>query len=200
MKYTQNNSVDNSNSFVVGPQLKSLNLIFNPCLRDESIHMIASVFPNLQLLNFSYSHNISEEGIFHVLRTCSEIKHLNLAGCLGMKLRRMNFDVPKLEVLNLSDTNVDDESLCVISKCCRGLLQLVLDDCAVVTEMGVKHALEKCTQLREINLKYGPKVCGDVLASLIFSRPSLRKITIPVGYRFSDREMELLSRQGCIVC
>ncbi|KEH28627.1 F-box/RNI superfamily protein [Medicago truncatula] len=107
---------------------------------------------------------------------------------------------PKLEVLNLSHTNVDDETLCVISKCCRGLLQLVLDGCAAVTEMGVKHALEKCTQLREINLKYGPKVRGDVLASLIFSRPSLRKITIPLGYRFSDREMEHLSRQGCIVC
>jgi len=201
MKYTQNNSVDNSNLFVVGPQLKSLHLTSSPCLRDESsIKMIASVFPNLQLLNFSYCYNISKEGIIHVLRTCPEIKHLNLTGCLGRKLRGMNFDVPKLEVLNLSHTNVDDETLCVISKCCRGLLQLILEGCAVVTDKGVKHALEKCTQLREINLKYGPKMRGDVLASLIFSRPSLRKITIPVDYRFSHKEMELLSRQGCIVC
>jgi hypothetical protein len=197
IKYTQ--SVDNSNSFVVGAQLKSLHLTFNLCLRDESIKMIASVFPNLQLLNFMYCYNISEEGIFHVLRTCSEIKHLNLTGCLGRNLRGMNFDLPKLEVLKLSHTNVDDETMSVISKCCRGLLKLSLKGC-IVTEMGVNHVLEKCTQLREINLKYCPEVHGDVLASLIFSRPSLRKLTTPYGYCFSDREMELLSRQGCIVC
>jgi len=199
MKYTQYNSVDNSNSIVVSPQLKSLHLNFNSYIRDESIKIIASIFPNLQLLNFSYCPAISEEGIFQVLRTCSNINHLNLTRCLRVRLRGMNFEVPKVEVLNLSYTNVDDDTLSVISKCCRGLLQLLLEGCYLVTEKGVKYVLEKCTQLREINLKRCRQVHGDVLASLIFSRPSLRKLTTPVGYRFSAREMELLSRQGCIV-
>jgi hypothetical protein len=180
IKKTQtNNSADNSNSFVASPQLKSLHLISSTWLQDESIKRIASVFANLQLLDLSFCYNISEEGIFQVLRTCSDIKHLNLTGCLGRKLRRMNFEVPKLEVLNLSYTNVDDETLFVISKCCRGLLQLLLEWCIVVTEMGVKHVVEKCTQLREIDLKYCLKVHCDVLGSLIFSRPSLRKFTTP---------------------
>ena len=78
MKYAQNNSVDNSNSFVVSPQLKSLHMISNSLIRDESIKMIAALFPNLQLLNLSSCYNISEEGIFHVLKTCSDIRHLNL--------------------------------------------------------------------------------------------------------------------------
>ncbi|KEH28634.1 F-box/LRR protein [Medicago truncatula] len=199
MKCTQN-SVDNSNSLFVSPQLKSLHLISSQWLRDKSFKMIASVFPNLQLFNLSYCFPISEEGIFQVLRTCSELRHLNLTGLRGWKLHGMNFEVPKLEVLNLSYTNVNDKTLCVISKCCRGLLQLLLELCYLVTQKGVKYVLEKCTQLREINLKRCVQVDDDVLTSLIFSRPSLRKLTSPYGYRFSDREMELLSRQGCIVC
>jgi hypothetical protein len=57
--------------------------------------------------------------------------------------------VPKLEVLNLSNTKVDDETLYVISKNCCGLLYLSVDDCNDVTEKGVKHVEENCSQLRE---------------------------------------------------
>jgi len=39
----------------------------------------------------------------------------------------------------LSYTYVDDEALKVITLKCRGLLQLLLEDCCNVTEKGVKH-------------------------------------------------------------
>jgi hypothetical protein len=64
----------------------------------------------------------------------------------------MNFAVPKLEVLKLSRAKVDDEALYVISKNCCGLLELSLEDCDDVTEKGVKHVVENCSQLREIKL------------------------------------------------
>jgi hypothetical protein len=51
----------------------------------------------------------------------------------------------------LSYTQVDDETLYVISKSCRGLLQLSLEDCYFVTEKGVNHVVENCTQLKDIN-------------------------------------------------
>jgi len=112
----------------------------------------------------------------------------------------MNFRVPKLEVLNLSSTSVGDETLYVISKNCRGFLELFLEKCYDVTKKGVMHVVENCTQLREINLNCCFNVHGDVLASLILSRPSLRRITTPFHYPLRNREMELLSRQGCIFC
>ncbi|PNX76466.1 F-box/LRR-repeat protein [Trifolium pratense] len=144
--------VENYDSLVefgVYPQLKSLYLGQNSWLNDESIIMFASVFPNLQMFDLNYCCNISE-GICQVLTKCSKIKHLNLAGCSKVKMHQMNFAVPKLEVLNLSDTEVDDESLYVISKNCCGLLQLLLKYCNGVTENGVKHVVENCTQLREV--------------------------------------------------
>ncbi|GAU36088.1 hypothetical protein TSUD_276990 [Trifolium subterraneum] len=145
-------SVENYDSlaqFGVCTQLKSLYLGQNSWLSDENIIMFASVFPNLELFDLNYCCNISE-GVCQVLRKCSKIKHLNLAGCSKVKMHRLNFAVPKLEVLNLSNTKVDDESLYVISKNCCGLLQLLLKYCNGVTEKGVKHVVEQCTQLREV--------------------------------------------------
>jgi len=191
---------DRATLFAASPQLKSLRFTCNSWLRDESIKIFASIFPNLQLLDLSYCDNISEESICQVLRSCSEIRQLNLARDSRMKLRGMNFEVPKLEVLNLSHTKVDDEALYVISKSCRRLLQLLLERCCDVTEKGVKYVVENCTQLREINLMGCDKVHHNVVASMVLSRPSLRKIIAPARYCFSDRERELFSRQRCLVC
>ena len=43
-----------------------------------------------------------------------------------MKLHSINFVVPKLEVLDLSGTTIDDETLHVISENCCGLLQIII--------------------------------------------------------------------------
>ncbi|PNX81665.1 F-box/LRR protein, partial [Trifolium pratense] len=105
-------SVHNSDSFVefgVRPQLKSLYLGLNSWLSNESIIMFASVFPNLQLLDlwsFKPLNDISE-GICEVLRKCSKIRHLKLNGCSRVNLLGLNFVVPNLEVLNLSDFLVE---------------------------------------------------------------------------------------------
>jgi len=101
----------------------------------------------LELLDLNSCNKISE-GICQVLRRCCRIRHLNLAHCSRVKLLGMNFVVPQLEVLNLSDTKVDDETLYLISKNCCGLLELLLKDCYHVTKKGVKHVVENCTQLR----------------------------------------------------
>ncbi|KAK2368748.1 F-box/LRR-repeat protein [Trifolium repens] len=150
---SENDVVGNSDSLVefgVYPQLKSLYLGNNSWLSDEIITMFASSFPNLQLLDLnSCNCNHISEGICEVLRKCCKIRHLNLAYCSRVKILGMNFVVPNLEVLDLSFSKVDDETLYVISKNCCGLLQLLLEACDDVTEKGVKHVLENCTLLRD---------------------------------------------------
>ncbi|GAU46501.1 hypothetical protein TSUD_285830 [Trifolium subterraneum] len=141
--------VGNSDSLVdfgVYPQLKSLYLGKNSWLSDKIITKFASIFPNLPLLDLNNCKRISE-GICQVLRKCGRIKHLNLAYCSRVKLLGMNFAVPNLEVLNLSHTTVDDETLYLISKNCCGLLQLSLKFAKGITKKGLKHVVENCTQL-----------------------------------------------------
>jgi F-box/leucine-rich repeat protein 2/20 len=187
--------------FGVYRQLKSLYLAHNLWLSDESIIMFASNFPNLQLLDLKSCTNISEEGIIgQVLRRCFKIKHLNLAYCSRVKILRMDFGVSKLEVLNVSNTRVDDEALYVISKNCCGLLQSLLENCSDVTGKGVMNMVENFKQLREISLRNCFRVHSNVIVSMILSRPSLRKINLPCYYRLSGNDHELLSRQGCYVC
>ena len=147
------------------------------------VFLIADCFPLLEELDLSNpklidGYGISEEGIGQVLRRCCNIRHLNIACCSRVNLCGMKFDICKLEALNLSDTIVDDKTLYVISKSCCGLLQLLLEKCYCVTSNGVKHVVENCTLLREIDLRGCYRVDKDVVTLMGFSRPSLRKITV----------------------
>lgn len=184
---------------VVNCQVKSLYLGNNSLLRDESVEMFASVCPSLEVLDLSSCCGISE-GVVEVLRRCCEVRHLSLAFCSGVELAGLNFEVPKLEELNLSRSGVDDEMLSVISKCCRGLLHLDLENCSGVTANGVRQVVGKCTRLREINLGSCDEVGANVVAWMVFSRPSLRRIMAPPSFDLSDGQKELLLRHGCLVC
>ncbi|AES86372.1 putative leucine-rich repeat domain, L domain-containing protein [Medicago truncatula] len=141
-------------------------------INPANVFLIANCFPNLQQLNLTGCSGMSDEGITHVLRICCNITHLNLSSCRNVKLRGMNFEVLKLETLDLSCSSVDDETLYVISKYCRGLLQLSLQYNQNVTEKGVKHLVENCTQLREIKLEGCYKVHSSLLC---YTQPSLLK-------------------------
>lgn len=184
---------------VVNCQVKSLYLGSNSLLGDESVEMFASVCPGLEVLDLSSCCGISD-GVVEVLRRCCEVRHLSLAFCSGVKLAGLNFQVPKLEELNLSGSGVDDEALSVISKCCCRLLHLDLENCSRVTAKGVRHVVENCTRLREINLVSCYEVAASVVAWMVFSRPSLRRIMAPPSFDLSDGQRELLLRHGCLVC
>ncbi|XP_058742502.1 uncharacterized protein LOC131614997 [Vicia villosa] len=185
--------------FGVYPQLNSLNMSCNSWLGDETIIMYASVFPNLHRLELTCYRKISYQSIVHVIRRCHKISHLDLSFS-WLKPLAMDFELPKLKMLNLSFSNADDETLYSISKSCCGLLQLFINSCLGCTEKGVKHVVEKCTQLREIHLRDCSKVRTNVAASVLFSSPSLRKITAPPHIHFSESERKLFLRRGCVVC
>ncbi|PNX72642.1 F-box/LRR-repeat protein [Trifolium pratense] len=180
--------------------LTSLTCSFVGCLRSTEMSKIANCFPNLQLFYLNHCYDIHEESIAHVLKTCCNIRHLNLDRCSGVKLHGINFQVPKLEVLNLSYTEFDDQTLDVISKICRGLLQLVLESCHNITKEGVMHVVENCTQLREINLKCCVEVLSEVITLMVSSSLSLRKIIVPYRGLFTNEQIQLFLCQGCLIC
>ncbi|XP_058732691.1 uncharacterized protein LOC131604257 [Vicia villosa] len=195
--------VRNSNSSmdcIVNSQLKSLYLAHCQELTDETIIRLSPILSNLQLLDLNSCRLISDESICQVLRRFCNIRHLNLANCSRVNLLvGMNFELLKLEVLNLSYTAVHDEALYAISKGCRGLLHLNLKNCHYVTCKGVKYVVENCTQLREINLQNCDKVHGNV-SSMLLSSSSLRKIIAPPHIHFTRKTMKLFSHHGCRVC
>ncbi|GAU35696.1 hypothetical protein TSUD_258710 [Trifolium subterraneum] len=181
-------------------EMKSLHLAYNPFLNDETIKWFTSICPNLELLDVSNCSCISE-GIVEVLRSC-KIIYLNLSSCPEVNLHGMNFEVPKLEVLNLSFTRIDDKTLDAISKSCLGLLQLELERCYNITEKGVKQVVENCTRLKEINLRHCCKVSVGVSLwmGMVLSSPSLRKIMTPPHFFPNHRKWKPLLNHGCFLC
>jgi len=57
--------------------------------------LIAYPFPYMQQFDLNDCRYIFEEGTSHVLRTCSNISHLNLTDCSRVKLPEINFIVSK---------------------------------------------------------------------------------------------------------
>ncbi|MED6203056.1 hypothetical protein PIB30_111836 [Stylosanthes scabra] len=124
--------------------------------------------------------------------------------CIGGDLPQfqfwVNFEVPTLFVLNLSSCSISDEELSLLSKSCYNLKELTLDFCDEITDNGVKQVVKNCKQLRRINLMCCPKVTCDVVAWMVFARPSLRKI-VPPYPDSSDivRQRDFFLHHGCFV-
>ncbi|ESW07789.1 hypothetical protein PHAVU_010G159100 [Phaseolus vulgaris] len=169
---------DSMRDFVVNPEVKKVYLGDNVLLSDASLIKFVSICPSLQLLDIIGCEGVSGEGIVEVLKRCSEIRHLNLANT-GMKVFEIDFEVSKLEVLNLSGSKIEDEALSMISRRCSGLLLLNIQSCWHVTAKGVVEVVENCRRLKELNLKNCRLVSDDFVAWLEFSKPSLRTVATP---------------------
>lgn len=185
--------------FRINPRVKSLNLAGNESLSDECIKKIALCCPNLQELKISNCPTVTEEGIREVLRNCGEISSLEMNRCLGIKCLDIDFELSKLEILRAEGPAMDDEALAMIAKKCHGLLQLDLEGCLNVTAKGVNDVVQNCERLREINLKWCDNVKVDIIAHMVFSRPSLRKIIPPCGFVLTDKQRSFFLRHGCLV-
>ncbi|GAU16180.1 hypothetical protein TSUD_298100 [Trifolium subterraneum] len=154
MKYTRigKNIVENS---------KSLNdFVLNPQLK--SLHLADSLC-------------LTNESLIIFASIFPNLQLLDLGDC-----KDISDEVPKLEMLNLSNTCIDDETLYVISNCCFGLLQLALNFCENVTNKGVKHMIENCKQLREIDLECCDKVCANIVEKMIYFSEKLLDILMSV--------------------
>ncbi|GAU47710.1 hypothetical protein TSUD_177150 [Trifolium subterraneum] len=149
------------------------------------------VYPRLKSLYLAYNSWLSDEVINTFASIFPNLQLLDLNSC------DISEEVLTLEVLSLSNSGIDDSSLYMISKSCSGLLQLDLTNCLDVTEKGVMQVVANCTQLREIYLQGCSKVAADV-DSMVYIRPSLRKITTP-NFSSSQSRMKAFLCRGCLV-
>ncbi|MED6225376.1 hypothetical protein PIB30_093026 [Stylosanthes scabra] len=186
---------------VVNSHVKCLYLARNSWLNDASVTMLASVCPNLEMMDLSICHGVSK-GAIEVLWSCRKIQRMNLAH-FGYDMFpfqfRVCFDVPTLFVLNLSGLGISNEDLSFISKSCYKLKELELTSCHKITTMGVKQAVKNCKQLRTITLSFCRKVSAGVVAWMVSARPSLRQIRPPPQFHFDEGQRDLFLRRGCFV-
>ncbi|KAH9667285.1 f-box domain-containing protein [Citrus sinensis] len=191
---------DFTTPLVINPQVKSLHLARNGNLSDEFLKKLAVLCPNLEVIDLSHCLGITEEGIGEILKSCCEIKCLEIKRCRAVFDLGIDLELPKLEVLQASGSALNDHALKMIANTCSRILHLDLDNCLNVTTSGVKEVVEHCRTLREINLRWCDEVNVDIVAWMVFSRPSLRKIIPPCGFAPTESQKNFFLRHGCLVC
>ncbi|KAG2729429.1 hypothetical protein I3843_01G244300 [Carya illinoinensis] len=199
MERTNIGKEDLTTDFVVNPRVKALNLAQNGKLGNESIKTLVTVCPSLQVLDLSSCWEITGESISEIFKSCREIRHLEINQCRGIKEFMIDFELSELEELSAKGSGINDDALAMIGKRSCRLRRLELAGCLSVTDKGVKQVLKNCRGLREINLKWCDNVNIEI-AWMVFSRPSLRKITLPSGgFLSTERLRNLFLRHGCFV-
>lgn len=183
---------------VVNTSIKSLFLAQNNHLDDGFIKNAVHVFPNIELLDIAYCHNVTEAGILEILKICQQLKSLEVKGCSEVNSLQIDFVVPRLEVLRAQKLPIDDEALASIGKRCPNLSDLDLKQCRNVTAKGVKEVILNCRGLKQINLSWCDNISIDV-AWMVFSRPSLRKIIVPSHLLPGINGKNFFLRHGCLV-
>nr|XP_029151361.1 F-box/LRR-repeat protein 14-like isoform X2 [Arachis hypogaea]XP_029151362.1 F-box/LRR-repeat protein 14-like isoform X2 [Arachis hypogaea]XP_029151363.1 F-box/LRR-repeat protein 14-like isoform X1 [Arachis hypogaea] len=181
--------------FVNYSHVKFLYLANNLWLDDRSVTILASVCPNLEMMDLSDSRTYSK-GVIEVLWRCCKIQRLDLAH-LGYKEVpfKVNFEVPTLFVLNLSWSRISNEELSLISENCYNLKELKLEYCYRITASGVKQVVKNCKQLRMISLYSCQNISTDVIAWMLLAKSSLRKIT----FASDAGRRDLSLSHGCVV-
>ncbi|XP_077236716.1 RNI-like superfamily protein [Tasmannia lanceolata] len=181
--------------------IKSLKLAWNKRLTDETLEGIGIVCPELRSLDVSHCWSITECGIREIGKRCCEIRELKVNGCGKVRNLGKGTEFSRLEVLWAAGSGIGDEGLSMMGGwSCSGLRRLDLEGCLRVTQRGVKEMAEKsCKGLREVNLKNCCNVGADVLAWLVFSMPSLRRIIPPSGFVPTQKQRDFFLCHGCLV-
>lgn len=179
--------------------IKSLNLAKNVHLTDACLVNIASVCPNLELLDLSANSGITEESIGYVLKACCEIRHLQITDCAGVKNLGTGTNLPKLEVLHIARSGFDDEGFVNIWNRCSGLRKLDMEGCMVATTKRVEEIVRNCVWLKEINLKGCYLDVYSVATWTTFSKPSVMKIIAPRSFSITSKLQKLLLNHGCLL-
>lgn len=149
------------------PNLKSLNLSQMPnSVSDKVLEVIGQRLTKLEELNISQSGDVSE-GLIEMVASCPNLKALRLNNCEWMDdiiLDEIGETAPKLERLELSNTNISDEGVIGILEN-RRFTELNLENCQL-TDATLK-ALEKQPYLRTLNLSKNDSYSDKAAASMI---------------------------------
>ncbi|OWM69589.1 hypothetical protein CDL15_Pgr014050 [Punica granatum] len=189
-----------SDTQFINSKVRSLHLARNYNLCDEwCIRELVRACPELQFLDVSHCPVITGAGVSTVLEKCPEIMYLDISDCNSICNLVVGSDSPRLEVLRANGLVLHNQALATIGRRCSRLMVLDLQRCFNLTDEGVKEVTGHCKALREINLRHCKGVSVHIVPWLVFSRPSLRKITPPNGLKLSENQRNLFLRHGCLV-
>ena len=174
---------------LLNPRITRLNLSRSPFITNLALIKIGEHCPNLQHLSVErgldslrlkyneYLSKLNDEGVVELVSNCHKIKHLDIGWCYltNQSVFAIAKNCPELEFLNLNGNHqIDDSGINELSKNCRHLKVLKLQDCCIedISSIGTyKLPLEelylyRCDNVSNESLKTIIKNCGKTLIHL----------------------------------
>lgn len=169
-------------------------------LTDKSLGVISRRCPELTHLQVQSSNDIYDTGITEILNKCTNLQHLDLAGCLqvanlcaGNEIMQRQFP---LQYLDLTDCiSIDDCSLSNIIRHCPSLVYLYLRRCIQITDAGLKCIASYCSSLRELSISDCTKVSDFGLYELAGKVSSLRYLSVAKCNHVTDDGLKMIARR-----
>eukprot|EP01132_Coremiostelium_polycephalum_P008579 gene8579-10557_t len=173
--------------------------IFNcseTCIGNEGIFTIVSQAPIKEL--YCWGCDITDDGLKKLVGLVPSLQTLRVDKCSKITDKGMRPFVqrtPLLRILNISDTNVGDETLISIAGYCKSLKKLFAKSCSKVSDKGVNAVAFQCSELKAINIS-STKVTDTAIIELATKSKLLRKIYIGHLSKISNASLIKLS-VGC---
>jgi len=157
-------------------KLKLLNISDSKYINDEGIYNIVSKCTDLTTLDISNCMNVSEVGIKNICTYATNLVNLNISRCT--KINEAGIETLAtglmLQTLDLSwNATLTDASLNFLANNDTNISLNSLTVCHLhlLTEVGIKNLIQKCTGLRFLNIQH----C-DNLKSLVIEGTNVRLI------------------------
>uniref|UniRef100_UPI00358DFDDA F-box/LRR-repeat protein 4-like isoform X2 n=1 Tax=Myxine glutinosa TaxID=7769 RepID=UPI00358DFDDA len=168
-------------------------------ITNESLETVTMLCPNLQDLDLSscdqippgefkrlsslqrlrrlvlYRTRINTESLLSIISKCTQLRHLNLGGCLEVK--------------------EPDVVLVVLASNCQQLRSLDMWRSSELTEIGLAHLASRCKNIEDLDLGWCGQVQAGVGVVVVMARglPRLRRLVLTANRSVSDTDLESLA-------
>lgn len=142
-----------------GANLMRINLDGASRINDAAVTCIACCCPLLERVGLEKCASVTNIGVTHIAEKCLRLERLRVPGCGGhyMPLTdevayALALHCHELRMLDISRSRVTSAGCLELSRGCKKLETVKLNDCDQVNDDGVRALIEGCSCLRVLNL------------------------------------------------
>ncbi|KAL3695433.1 hypothetical protein R1sor_009509 [Riccia sorocarpa] len=176
--------------------LRELSLSKCRGVTDEGLYAVIKGCSNLERLDLTCCHAITDKSMWVIARFCKKLRSLNMESCslvTEQGISLIGLHCPLLEELNLTECNVNDQCLEKVANC-KGLKVLKLAICTSITDVGLQYIGASCHDLREIDLYRSTELGDSSIEALASGCPNLSVINISYCSKLTDASLYSLSK------
>lgn len=173
--------------------LRRMHLYKLPLLGAETAHIIESM-PYLTDLHLEGVQGciVLNEALCASLGCLARLKHLALVGATGLNAQhcaQVAEKLPQLEIMNMSDSDIEDNGLICLLKPLKQLQSISLKGCAMLTD-ACAQALAALPRLQTLDL--ARTSLSDIGLSLLKSLENLEKLSL-CGTKVTDTSLKVIN-------